>query len=49
MINTVEPAYLGLSTLETVDRAQLKFAHLGATQRLIQKISTISGELRHLR
>lgn len=49
MINTVEPDYLGLSTLETVDRAQLKFAHLGATQRLIQKISTISGELRHLR
>jgi hypothetical protein len=49
MINTVEPDFLGLSTLDTVDRAQLKFAHLGATQRLIQKVSTISGELRHLR
>uniref|UniRef100_A0A6C0JY89 Peptidase S74 domain-containing protein n=1 Tax=viral metagenome TaxID=1070528 RepID=A0A6C0JY89_9ZZZZ len=49
MINTVEPEYLGLSTLQTVDRGQLKFAHLGATQRLIQKVSTISGELKHLR
>jgi hypothetical protein len=48
MIKEVEPANYTLSTLQTVDRGQLKFAHLGATQFLIQKISSLSGELREL-
>jgi hypothetical protein len=45
-IQPAVPANLGLSNLQTVDRAQLKFAHLGATQFLIQKISTLSAEIR---
>jgi hypothetical protein len=45
IVNEVRPAELGLSTLETIDKAQLKFAHLGATQYLIQKVSTLSGQI----
>jgi hypothetical protein len=48
IVNSVEPSHLGMSTLNTIDRGQLKFAHLGATQRLIQKISSLSGEIRGL-
>ena len=48
IVNSVEPAHLGMSSLNTIDRGQLKFAHLGATQRLIQKISSLSGEIRDL-
>lgn len=43
IVNSVEPDRMGLSSLNTIDRGQLKFMHLGATQRLIQKISTLSG------
>lgn len=49
MVHEIEPATetnIELSNLQTVDRAQLKFAHLGATQFLIQKISTLSAEIR---
>jgi hypothetical protein len=45
-VNSVEPSHLGVSSLNVVDRGQLKFAHLGATQKLIEKISTLSGEIR---
>jgi hypothetical protein len=43
IVNSVEQTNIG--TLQTIDKSQLKFAHLGATQRLIQKISTLSGEI----
>jgi hypothetical protein len=47
IVNSVEQTNLG--RLQTIDKSQLKFAHLGATQRLIQKISTLSGEISGLR
>jgi hypothetical protein len=48
-VNSVEPAHLDMDTLNVIDRGQLKFAHLGATQKLIEKISTLSGETKDLR
>lgn len=48
IVNSVEPSHL-LSTLNVIDRGQFKFAHLGATQRLIQKVSSLAGEIRALR
>ena len=48
IVNSVESVHTGLSDLNTIDRGQLKFAHLGATQKLIEKISTLSGEIRNL-
>jgi hypothetical protein len=41
--------HLGLDTIQTLDRAQLKFLHLGVTQSLIQRISTLEGRLAGLR
>jgi hypothetical protein len=49
IVNEVRPAELGLSTLETIDKAQLKFAHLGATQWLIQRVSSLSGRIASLK
>jgi hypothetical protein len=48
IVNSVESVHTDLSDLNTIDRGQLKFAHLGATQKLIEKISTLSGEIRNL-
>ena len=48
-VNSVEPAHLDMDSLNVIDRGQLKFAHLGATQKLIEKISTLSGETKDLR
>jgi len=48
IVNSVEPSHL-LSNLNVIDRGQFKFAHLGATQRLIQKVSTLAGEIRAIR
>jgi hypothetical protein len=39
------------STIETLDTSQIKYAHLGATQHLIQQVSTLEAtakEQRHL-
>lgn len=47
IVNSMEPSHL-LSTLNVIDRGQFKFAHLGATQRLIQKVSSLAGEIRAL-
>jgi len=41
IIKTVDPVLISVSTLETVDRMQLRYMHLGATQALIQRISTL--------
>ena len=45
MIHPVESEHLGLSNLETVDRVQFRYAHLGATQHLMGRVSTLSGQI----
>jgi len=49
LIHPVESEHLGLSNLETVDRIQFRYAHLGATQHLIARVSTLSGKIAALR
>lgn len=45
IVNEVEPAHLELSSLQTIDKQQLRYAHLGATQYLIARISTLKQAL----
>ena len=42
---TAEAPYDNLSDFLTVDRGQLKFAHLGATQALIERVSRLKARL----
>jgi hypothetical protein len=49
IVNSIQPAHLEISTLQTIDKGQLKFAHLGATQELIRRISRISDEIKCLK
>jgi len=48
LIRPVESEHLGLSNLETVDRIQFRYAHLGATQHLMERVSTLSGRIQSL-
>jgi hypothetical protein len=45
LIHKVDSEHLGLSNLETVDRIQFRYAHLGATQHLMERVSTLSGRI----
>ena len=36
------------STFQTLDTAQIKYAHFGTTQRLIQEVSTLEGQVEEL-
>ena len=45
VVNEVEPLHLSLSSLQTIDKQQLRYVHLGATQYLIARISTLKHAL----
>jgi len=45
LIHKVDSEHLGLSNLETVDRIQFRYAHLGATQHLMERVSTLSARV----
>jgi hypothetical protein len=45
LIHKVDSEHLGLTNLETVDRIQFRYAHLGATQHLIERVSTLSARV----
>ena len=45
LIHPVDSEHLGLSNLETVDRVQFRYAHLGATQHLMGRVSTLKGTI----
>ena len=38
-----------MSSIEMVDRGQLRYLHLSATQELIKRVSTLRGQITHLR
>jgi hypothetical protein len=40
-----EHAWAFTSTIDTLDISQIKYAHLGATQHLIQEVSTLEGTM----
>ena len=46
--NSVQPAAFLESTFQTLDTAQIKYAHFGTTQRLIQEVSTLEGAVQEL-
>ena len=48
MIHKVDSEHLGIPDLETVDRVQFRYAHLGATQHLMERVSSLSGKIRTL-
>lgn len=46
MVSCQESFYhCGLSSIQTLDRTQLRYAHLAATQGLIQRVSTLKGRI----
>jgi hypothetical protein len=49
LVNTVESEQLGIPDLQTVDRIQFRYAHLGATQRLIERVSSLSAAVAGLK
>jgi hypothetical protein len=48
-VHTTPTDLCGLSTIESVDRQQLRYLHLNATQALLKKFSTLCGRIDHLR
>ena len=48
-VNKVDSEHLEIPDLQTVDRIQLRYAHLGATQHLIQRVSTLSAAVKGLK
>jgi hypothetical protein len=44
-IHKVESEHLAVTDLQTVDRIQMRYAHLGATQHLMNRISTLTGKI----
>jgi hypothetical protein len=49
IVHTTATNIGNLSTIEMVDRGQLRYLHLSATQELIKRVSTLSGQITHLR
>jgi hypothetical protein len=45
MVKTVPFTHCGIDTIDTVDRTQLRYAHLAATQGLIHRVSTLKGRI----
>jgi hypothetical protein len=45
MVKTVPFTHCGIDTIDTVDRTQLRYAHLAATQGLIHRVSTLKGKV----
>ena len=46
--NSVHPTVIMDSTFQTLDTAQIKYAHLGTTQRLIQEVSILEERVQGL-
>jgi hypothetical protein len=46
IVNEIEPVHLSVPSLQTIDKQQLRYAHLGATQYLISRISTLKEALK---
>lgn len=47
-VSVGHPPLAGMSSFLTVDRAQLRFAHLGATQALLARVSALKGRIASL-
>jgi len=45
MVKTVPFTHCGMDTIDTVDRTQLRYAHLAATQGLIHRVSTLKRRI----
>ena len=43
MVHDAEFNHCGIDKIKTVDRTQIRYAHLAATQALIQRVSTLKG------
>jgi hypothetical protein len=46
--NSVSPAAFLDSTFQTLDTTQIKYAHFGTTQRLLQEVSSLEGHVQGL-
>jgi hypothetical protein len=45
MVHDVQFNHCGIDTIKTIDRTQIRYAHLAATQELIHRVSTLKGKI----